>query len=274
MSSPAEDSFWLFASVVDSIRTLYRKDLAVESLVFVYLLETLDKPLARRIIVNRGPCSVSPTERRADFLAFSLFHQVDAKIDPKTILSRWLQPMFIRILPWKDLLRVLDVTFFEGQSRLSSSFRFHFLLFLLTPSLSSLTSCFRSVLPTSHRPRYRPWRQRPPSLARNAICGPYQDVPHVSAPGPPSLGRHAHPARGWVEDQHQGRGSEEAEVRSRLRSCFVLLGTLALTFSFGCPVCRSKAMAALEEGRAAMRNARRQAGVAKGPVTPGPIGKR
>jgi len=52
MSAPAEDSFWLFASVIDSIRNLYKKDLAVESLVFVYLLESLDKPLAKRIIVS------------------------------------------------------------------------------------------------------------------------------------------------------------------------------------------------------------------------------
>lgn len=88
--SPAEDSFWLFASVIDSIRNVYKKDLAVEALVFVYMLEALDKPLAKRLIV-------------------------DCKVDPELLLARWVNPMFVRVLPWATVLRIWDVTFFEGQ---------------------------------------------------------------------------------------------------------------------------------------------------------------
>lgn len=94
--SPVEDSFWLFASVVDSIRNTYKKDLAVEALVFVYMLEALDKPLAKRLIV-------------------------DCKVDPELLLSKWLHSMFVRILPWPTVLRVWDVTFFEGQCLSSTS---------------------------------------------------------------------------------------------------------------------------------------------------------
>lgn len=53
--SPAEDSFWMLASIIDRVRGYYSSgnDLAVDSLVLTYLLEAVDKPLAKRVIVSR-----------------------------------------------------------------------------------------------------------------------------------------------------------------------------------------------------------------------------
>ncbi|KAL7414062.1 rab-GTPase-TBC domain-containing protein [Mrakia frigida] len=189
MAAPAEDAFWLFASVVDSIRNLYKKDLAVESLVFVYLLESLDKPLAKRIIV-------------------------DCKIDPEMIISQWLQPMFVRTLPFATVLRIWDVSFFEGPS------------YLLRVALAIVLSAKgrlmdqKAMTSVEHIKLYLLTPPHDHLLSADTLI-PIADGLKIS--------------------------TKEEDLRKL----------------------RSKAMMALEEGRAAIRAARRAAGLATTPTTPG-----
>ncbi|CED83471.1 PDZ-domain interacting protein EPI64, contains TBC domain [Phaffia rhodozyma] len=85
---PAEDAFWLFATTIDRIKGYHNKSLPIDAMCFVHLLEAVDKPLAKRLII-------------------------DCQINPEALLRAWILPMFVRVLPWRTVLRVLDIFFLE-----------------------------------------------------------------------------------------------------------------------------------------------------------------
>jgi hypothetical protein len=52
LQASPEDAFYLMGHVADKLKGYYDKALQIDSLVWVYLLEAVDKGLARRLVVS------------------------------------------------------------------------------------------------------------------------------------------------------------------------------------------------------------------------------
>ncbi len=92
-----EDAFWLLCALLrephmEGYFTNQLKQLHVDGVVFERLLSQMDPELSARLS-NLG-------------------------IDTSHFAPNWFMPLFVRILPWQTLLRVLDVFFFEGELNL------------------------------------------------------------------------------------------------------------------------------------------------------------
>ncbi|PWN43447.1 hypothetical protein IE81DRAFT_346647 [Ceraceosorus guamensis] len=92
---PAEDAFWLLCAMLRDVHMegYYSNDmkqLHVDGIVFGQLLQSMDAPLAQRLM--------------------------EMEIEPINFTPNWFLPLFSRVLPWHTLLCVWDVFFYEGPS--------------------------------------------------------------------------------------------------------------------------------------------------------------
>ncbi|CEH18204.1 tbc1 domain family member 10b [Ceraceosorus bombacis] len=92
---PAEDAFWLLCAMLRDVHmegyySNNMKQLHVDGIVFGQLLQSMDAPLAQRLM--------------------------EMEIEPINFTPNWFLPLFSRVLPWHTLLCVWDVFFYEGPS--------------------------------------------------------------------------------------------------------------------------------------------------------------
>lgn len=116
---PAEDAFWTLVSLVadNGLRQYFpsaREELALETLAFESLLETMEPKLAKRMVRTLSRFSAASTVWvRADP---ARLQQRELSVSPRDYLAVWHSTLYLTILPQPTVLRLVDLLLFDPKA--------------------------------------------------------------------------------------------------------------------------------------------------------------